>query len=52
MPIADEWNNLAYLLANLIEKYASDLELDDLPTPVIKKNPEIPGVNIEPSAKI
>ena len=51
MPIADEWSGLADLLANLIEKYASDLELDDLPTPAIKKNPEISAVNVEPSAK-
>jgi hypothetical protein len=29
----DKWSGLADLLANLIEKYASDLELDDFPDP-------------------
>lgn len=27
----DEWNGLADMLANLIEKYASDLDIDNLP---------------------
>ena len=27
----DEWNGFADLLANLIEKYASVLDIDDLP---------------------
>lgn len=31
----DVWNPLANLLANLIEKYASELNLDNLPS---KKN--------------
>lgn len=29
----DEWSGFANLLANLIEKYAMDLELDSLPEP-------------------
>jgi len=33
MPLADEWSGLADLLANLIEKYASNLGLDDIPAP-------------------
>ena len=35
MPLADEWSGLATLLANLIEKYASDLELEDMPFPSV-----------------
>lgn len=31
MPLADEWSGLATLLANLIEKYASELGIDDMP---------------------
>ena len=27
----DEWSGLADLLANLIEKYASDLDIGDMP---------------------
>ena len=27
----DEWNGLADLLANLIEKYATDLDIVDMP---------------------
>ncbi len=44
MPIADEWSGLADLLANLIEKYASNLGLDDMPVPAARaeeKNVEI-----------
>lgn len=29
----DEWSGLADLLANLIEKYATVLDLDNLPEP-------------------
>ncbi len=29
----DEWNTLADLLANLIEKYAAELDIDNLPDP-------------------
>ena len=35
MPLADEWSGHATLLANLIEKYASDLGLDDIPFPSV-----------------
>lgn len=35
MPLTDEWSGLATLLANLIEKYASDLGLDDMPFPSV-----------------
>ena len=30
----DEWNGFAVLLANMIEKYARELDLDSLPDPV------------------
>lgn len=30
----DEWNGFAVLLANMIEKYAGELDLDSLPDPV------------------
>lgn len=33
MLIEDEWNGLADLLANLIAKYASELGIDDMPSP-------------------
>ncbi len=29
--MVDEWSGFAELLTNLIEKYVSDLEIDDLP---------------------
>ena len=32
-PIKDEWCGLAVLLANLIEKYASELDIDHMPNP-------------------
>ena len=31
MLMFDEWSRLAALLANLIEKYASDLDIGDMP---------------------
>jgi hypothetical protein len=31
--LVDEWSGLASLLANLIEKYASELDIDALPDP-------------------
>ena len=31
--MVDKWNGLAVLLANLIEKYAADLDIDSLPDP-------------------
>lgn len=39
MPTTDDcWSGLANLLANLIEKYASDLGLDDMPDPCTEKD--------------
>lgn len=35
MPLTDEWSGLANLLANLIEKYASELGIDDMPAPSV-----------------
>lgn len=34
----DEWNGFAVLLANMIEKYAADLDLDSLPDPVLPED--------------
>ena len=37
----DEWSGFADLLANLIEKYADELDIDNLPEPPkIKKSKE------------
>ena len=36
MPIADEWSGFADLLANPIEKYAADLDIDNMPVPTEK----------------
>lgn len=36
----DEWSGLADLLANLIEKYASDLDIGDMPDVAVKINME------------
>ncbi len=33
--MVNEWNGLADLLANLIAKYASELDLDQLPDPIL-----------------
>lgn len=33
MPIRDEWSGLADFLANMIEKYADVLDIDNLPNP-------------------
>ena len=38
MPMIDEWNGLAVLLADMIEKYAGELDLDALPDPVFPKD--------------
>lgn len=38
MPMIDEWNGFAVLLANMIEKYAGELDLDSLPDPVFPEN--------------
>ena len=34
--MTDEWNGLAGFLANMIEKYAVELDIDALPDPVVK----------------
>ena len=34
----DEWNGLAVLLADMIEKYAGELDLDALPDPVFPED--------------
>ena len=33
LPMRDEWSGFADLMASLIEKYAADLDLDNLPDP-------------------
>ena len=33
MPWNDEWSGLADFLANMIEKYAGEMDLDTLPDP-------------------
>ena len=38
--MVDKWSGLADLLANLIEKYASDLDIDNMPDIEIKSNME------------
>ena len=35
MPMIDEWSGFADLLANLIEKYASELDVENLPAPAV-----------------
>lgn len=34
--MTDEWSGLADFLANMIEKYAVELDIDTLPDPVVK----------------
>lgn len=34
----DEWNGFAVLLANMIEKYAEELDLASLPDPVFHED--------------
>lgn len=34
----DEWNGLAVLLADMIEKYAGELDFDALPDPVFHED--------------
>ena len=36
MPMFDEWSGLADLLANLIEKYASNLDIEDMSDTAVK----------------
>lgn len=38
MPMIDEWNGFAVLLANMIEKYVGELDLDSLPDPVFPED--------------
>ena len=38
MPMIDEWNGLAVLLADMIEKYAGELDLDAFPDPVFPED--------------
>ena len=38
MPMIDEWTGLAVLLADMIEKYAGELDLDSLPDPVFPED--------------
>lgn len=38
--MGDEWSGFADLLANLIEKYADDLDIDNLPEPPKPKKPK------------
>lgn len=38
--MVDEWSGLADLLANLIEKYASDLNIADIEIKIRKENGE------------
>ena len=33
--MVDEWSGFADLLANLIEKYASELDVENLPAPAV-----------------
>ena len=49
MPMIDEWNGFAVLLANMIEKYAGELDLDSLPDPVF---PEDKPANHNTSKKV
>lgn len=44
----DEWNGFAVLLANMIEQYAGELDLDSLPDPVF---PEDKAANHNTSKK-
>jgi hypothetical protein len=43
----DEWSGLASLLANLIEKYASELDIDALPDPPTMGTEEECGEKIQ-----
>lgn len=46
MPLTDEWSGLATLLANLIEKYASELGIDDMPAPSVDHAKTMTGEKI------
>lgn len=46
--MGDEWSGFADLLANLIEKYADELDIDNLPEPPkIKRSKEFNALNRE-----
>ncbi len=47
--MVDEWNGFAVLLANMIEKYAGELDLDSLPDPVF---PEDQSTNHNTNKKV
>lgn len=36
LPLSDNWSGFANLLANLIEKYAAVLDIENLPEPPIR----------------
>lgn len=40
MFMTDEWSGLADMLANLIEKYASDLDIENLPDITVNNHAE------------
>lgn len=40
MPMTDKWSGLADFLANMIEKYAVELDIDALPDPVVERTDE------------
>ena len=46
MFVKDEWNGLADLLANLIEKYAAELDIDNLPDLGKREDLSDPGIEI------
>jgi len=43
----DEWSGFAVLLANLIEKYADDLDIENLPEPqeILEKKDQKESIN-------
>ena len=43
----DEWNGLVYLLANLIEKYTSDLDIGNMPDTKINTEDKVNKANKE-----
>lgn len=36
--MTDEWSGLADFLANMIEKYAVELDMDAMPDPVVERS--------------
>lgn len=50
MFVKDEWNGLADLLANLIEKYAAELDIENLPDPEKKEDLSVPDIAIQKAA--